>query len=229
MCVFEQDPYSIYLNFIRVSLTNLNSVEFAKQNLIFLPWPNSTKWVALSVCVWNGPGALRSRAVLSKAWSECEEFFRLTLQIKDATLETVIDDIIETAQTSSLIEFSGLKSLILAIPTVIGPGKISRLRKIKFLPVRRLHSGSDASLVSPVDKFFIADRQYLCALFTGELPLLDFSVEEIHKLSPLLDSLSVRDRRLSVLVKEEGRIVGLKTLDSTMTAKFRGKATALMR
>lgn len=204
-------------------------MEFAKQNLIFLPWPNSTKWVALSVCVWNGPGALRSRFVLSKAWSECEEFFRLTLQIKDATLETVIDEIIETAQTSSLIEFSGLKSLILAIPTVIGPGKISRLRKIKFLPVRRLHSGSDASLVSPVDKFFIADRQYLYALFTGELPLLDFSVEEIHKLSPLLDSLSVRDRRLSVLVKEEGRIVGLKTLDSTMTAKFRGKATALMR
>ncbi|MCJ1379785.1 hypothetical protein MMC17_002888 [Xylographa soralifera] len=206
---------------------------FLQEDFILIWSLDSPKWVGMSACVWNAPPGLRSKIALSVIWPECEQFFRMSLGIKNATLEVIVEEIKRTSWGSDTSDVKIIKSLFTTLTgfdlDYSADAKIGELRSTTCLPMQNGTSGSQVSWTSSNGSFFIADRQYLYDSFVGKVPILDFSVDEAYKLHKIFDLLNLRSKRLSHVVKEEYNISGSEELDSRLMANFRSKAVALTR
>ncbi|MCJ1319568.1 hypothetical protein MMC15_004904 [Xylographa vitiligo] len=106
---------------------------------------------------------------------------------------------------------------------------IGELRTTVYLPIQSAKSGPEVSWTSSNGNFFIADREYLHDIFTGKVPILDFSVDEAYKLHKIFNLLNLRCKHLSYIVKENYNPSDFKELDSRLRANFRSKVIALAR
>ncbi|MCJ1475543.1 hypothetical protein MMC13_004206 [Lambiella insularis] len=207
--------------------------QFTDHELILVASSSQPRWVGMAACVWKAPKTFRSKAILSQIWPECERFFRYSLQVGNATLSMVVDEIKNFSWTINTSEVEDLKSLLLTVAEFQLDGfKSSKVKELGIeacLPVRSPEARTGIRIVNSAQSFFIADRKYLHDCFDNKIPLLDFSVDEVQKLEKVLSLLNLDSKRLSVVVKEECRVAGSAQLDSKLTEKFKGKATALIR
>ncbi|MCJ1284832.1 hypothetical protein MMC26_004169 [Xylographa opegraphella] len=188
---------------------------FLHEDLI-LKWSlDNASWIAMSACVWNAPLRLRSKIALSGIWPDCEKFFRLSLGVENATLDMIVEEIKRTSWGSDTSDVGMIKSLFTTL--------------IRFAP----DYGAEAKRAQidgfSTGTFFIADRHYLHESFTGKVPILDFSVGEVHKLHKIFDLLNLRNKYLSNVVEEDYNTSGSQELDHRLTTMFRSKANALAR
>lgn len=206
--------------------------------LVFVPAtsPDRERWVRLKDCVWKSPSCIQSKFALSSHYSSLHGFFNLNLQVKNATLSLLVDDIIRMTRSKvNLNHIDILKAMVLGMQGFLKKKaeqntdtQLLRLQETAYLPVHE-SALKTTLLTSSRDKFFIPDRKELLEAFGDDLPILDFTVDEVRHMKPLLENLGMSGKFLSHCVEEAYDLKGAKKVDDVATRSLRTKNHALYR
>lgn len=98
----------------------------------------------------------------------------------------------------------------------------------KFLPVRLASGQVDHQY--PTDDFLVIDRQTLGHYFKSKVSFLDFELEDVKKLEPLLSWLDLEGQYISSRANEVSKLNGGSSqLNAELTQRLRHRAHALVR
>ncbi|KAH6874355.1 hypothetical protein B0T10DRAFT_205754 [Thelonectria olida] len=163
-------------------------------------------WYKTSDCLWSSETAIRGKVILDECWEGHQSFFVDKLGVKLLTLQMVYDELRQSPQRSkdeikvAILLFNGL---LQTEPAYLNPEPI---REAKIFPVRYPNG---TVVLSSVDvDFAIGDRDKLKAKFQDQISLLDFDLEDTHRLKPFFKWASLQNRYLSNSVKERTSISG---------------------
>lgn len=102
------------------------------------------------------------------------------------------------------------------------------LRIIPIFPVRM--PDGKIEILAAADDFAINDRQPYATAFRNEIKILDFTLDETHRLKLLFEWTGLADRYLSNSVDEATSVdTSQRTADATLTQDISGKAHAFAR
>lgn len=179
-------------------------------------------------CVWTDAAKLGTKFGLKNEYPELEGFFCDALSIPAPNATNYIEELKELI-THHPVDLAHIKEIFTRLNTLIPSAEEVRgLHDLEFLPVRSPDSG--VRLLRVADTFFIADRIEYTRLFQGKVPTLDFSLKECHRYRPLLRSLGLNDRYMSVAVQEETFVDQPSQEHSPrLTRQFRRRAHAIYR
>jgi len=228
-------------------LTDLGRDAFANEELVAMtfrnPFGERIEWKKTSTCVWNGPKCLRFNLPLSAQYPDCEKLFCNILHVqKSADITTIVTDARRASQTPFLMQTENFKPYLLELSILVKQsveenefGALSCLDDLKDLPMFPVkeRDGLVPKLVKRCDLSspsfnFVADRADLHEVFQNKVPLLDFSVDEVYALMPLLENF-VHPRFLSKEAPGHYVSIGEKVLNWKLTSKLRGKSPELFR
>lgn len=130
---------------------------------------------------------------------------------------------------ASSLPIGEIKNLLWQINSMALTKKdVESLEAVSIFPVRLL--GGEIELRSRDTQFAISDRKKLEDLFATRIEFLDFSLEQVRILQPLLSALELTDRYLSAAVVEKSFIEkSSKQPSEAWTNHFRRRAYALFR
>jgi hypothetical protein len=137
---------------------------------------------------------------LDDTYDELADFFIHKLGVKSLTLQMVYDELRQSPNDSPeeiKVAIHSLNEFLQTEPAYLDPEPI---RKAKVFPVR--YPNGTVALGSIAVKFAIGDRERLKAAFEDKISLLDFDLEDVRRLKPLLDWLRLEERYLSNCVEE---------------------------
>jgi hypothetical protein len=102
------------------------------------------------------------------------------------------------------------------------------LKNSRIFPVHV--PGKPIQLMSMREEFAIVDRQQYANAFAGKVKILDFTMEEVHRLRLLIEWAGMTGRYFSNLVVEQTHFEKeWRTTDKYFTRTFRNKAHAFTR
>jgi hypothetical protein len=191
------------------------------------------RWVFLRNCVWKAPALLTNVYAVSSDYHGCKPLFNKCLGLGNATIDHVVEEIIGLPAAGS----TRCKELILLLNEYLAagspPSAINRLKGRRFIPITDTSSSNDFQVVVlrnyDEDIWYLPDRPSLYNSFDGKVPLLDFSIQEVRKLAPLIDAMGIRDRRLSKAVKETMESSGDSIFDSDKTRELQRRSQYFVR
>lgn len=221
---------------------------FADEDLVAMTtYPGSSpvlKWVPVKGCVWKGPTCLRFNRPLLVQYPDCKDLFCATLTVQEGTtLLTVVTDLCSFARRKSAeVKPEDFKPLLFELSKFIQRSQadndlgeqdcLSRLRGLAIFPVKKRYE-EPAILVEDGDLsergfIFVPDRADLYELFRKRVPILDFSVEEIASLMPLIINF-LRPRLLSREVQRTFVHEGQQRIHKCLRKDLRKKSSELFR
>ena len=211
--------------------TNICRNAFASKRLIYIASPIPSQWVHLESCRWSAPDCLPGVLALRERYSTLKELFVGKLDLKDATISDVVQELENVKGQTDKIAL--IKDLLKALNSCMGGnhGDINVIRTLKkaskkILPVK----GDTNGLRSTLDiDWFIADRERLELCFMDKVALLDFTRQEIETLSPLIAKLGLQGRGLSDNYFEKTKAAGESVFLSGLTEQMCSKATFIAR
>ncbi|KAF4973458.1 hypothetical protein FZEAL_9332 [Fusarium zealandicum] len=205
--------------------------EFARDALIYTDNQGTSVWCRISDCIWSNETEFRRRATLSERYKHLRDFFVEFLGAQSLSLELKYRDLVHMGSSQeATIESvkSGIWALNSLIPTTSQLPNAKKLLDGKLFPVR--HPDGQVSLEYFTTDFSIVDRTYLGTNFGSRVKTLDFTVDEVRRLEPILTWLGMVTRYLSRVVIESSRVEGLdKTALSSPQRSIRPRAHALYR
>ena len=103
---------------------------------------------------------------------------------------------------------------------------LDRLIGAPILPVK----GTDGiiKLFKTTDAFAIGDRVHYSELFANKIPVIDYNMEDTHRLESFLSSLGLEDRYMSRLVQERS-MVGSASKHVKLSDRLKIKAYSILR
>lgn len=103
---------------------------------------------------------------------------------------------------------------------------LDRLKGAPVIPVE----GTDGltRLVKATDAFAIVDRVHYMILFAHKIPVMDYSIEEVHELQSFISALGLEGRYMSQLVQELSMVNGASN-HVALSDRFKGKAYSIFR
>lgn len=138
-----------------------------------------------------------------------------------------VDELIRLANDDEPPAISRVKELIRDI-SILGPTKeaLTGLRSCRILPVK----GTDGQtgLRSSTSIFAIIDRRQYQKSFEAKVPLLDFSIEEVHEWRSFLFALSLECRYMTQTFKQT-TTANDSTIDLVLSREMQEKAFAIFR
>jgi hypothetical protein len=161
---------------------------------------------------------------LSSQYPEYEQLFQRYLELGNVDTNHIVREL--CARSTTHIE--RLKELLVLLSKYLKDpfpqNLVTALQGIAIFPVRTL----DGTVVSMryYDIWYIADRPSLRASFSGELSLLDFDVETVRTLQPLIIALDKTSRLLSIADEPKLEKIGTpiyhvqKTIDLRLRAVY---------
>ncbi|KAF5001525.1 hypothetical protein FGRMN_996 [Fusarium graminum] len=189
-----------YLHESKIPLSDLKAA-FEESPLIYCETRHGESgWYMVSDCLWSSETIIRGKAILDECWEAYESFFVGKLGVKLLTLQMVYDELRQSAGDNMeeiKVALLSLNGLLQTETTYLDPEPI---RQAKVFPVRYPTGTVVLSSVS-VD-FAIGDRDKLRTIFCDKIALLDFGMEDVRRLRPLIDWLRLQDRYLSNSVEE---------------------------
>ncbi|QGA16253.1 hypothetical protein EYB26_003920 [Talaromyces marneffei] len=200
---------------------------FEKDKLIFLP--GEPTWVASKSCVWADAPNVGGQYGIGAVYPDLTDLFRGKLHIQAPTIATYIEQL-------RLLTAEGNPGRIVEIKRTINcindlkptADSLEGMMQLPCLPVRV--PGSNITLMSPSEVFFVADRREYRKLFEGKVPILECSLEEIHALYPFLNALGLTDRYMSVAARETTKVQRpSETPSKELSQAFRAKSEAFYR
>ena len=201
------------------------------QEAIFIP-TDEPRWESVQNCVWSGPESFQHVPVLSRYYPDLALLFRSFLEIRDAQIGDVIEELLslsgQVPRTHAIKDLlSSLNSLLRARAN---EDSIRRLHTAAVLPVR---AASGELLLrtceSSASDWFVADRERLQLCFLPNLDFLDFTVSDVKRLLPLLQQLGLQDRFLSQNVTEATLTQGELEQNHSAQYMIRSKAGFMSR
>ena len=191
------------------------------------------RWISHRDCVWKAPSLLTNVYALSSAYRGCKPLFCSCLAVGNATIDHVVAEIISLNAANT----TKCKELLILLNEYLATGSpmlaINKLKGKRFIPVTDSASSDDlqVSILKNYneDIWYYPDRPSLYNSFVGKVPLLDFSVQEVRKLSPLINALGHKYRRLSEAVEEATESSGDPIYDSLSTRDLQKRSQYFVR
>lgn len=205
---------------------------FDKDALIFVPSDDGASWHKSSQCVWSTAASLRGKVSLNRDYEGLEDLFVDFLGVKPVDIHMAIEELKEVGSRGGDVLVDEVKDSIWTVNSLLAmetkPPPPGDILKRRIFPIK--HPGGDIQCYSKTTEFFIIDRDPLRRLFESKVKLLDFTLDEVVRLRPLLQWARLEDRYLSVHVKEATifRGSGARPISSE-GRNIRYKAHALLR
>ncbi len=202
---------------------------FEGSALVYIPKENA--WRPPSQCVWvESSVKIPWKASVADVYVLKKSFFTTVLEISEPTVEMYIDSLkAEAHGKASAAQINEIMALICGLG--VGETDLSSLVEAKVLPVKLangVRSFASASPKDDFDDFAIVDNTIHWDAFKGKIVVLDFSLEEIRDIRPLLLAMGLEERFSSKLVKEVTEVKG-GSQDHEMTRNIRIKSQAIVR
>lgn len=202
--------------------------KFENDCLIYIP--SDSSWVAPSQCVWASPVPIPGKAIMSNSYPEdLESFFQRRFRISPAALSTLVQGLRSLANEQSSI--NQIKGMLWAINTMDPKqNDLASLLTQNILPIRKMrHGTAELSLQNCGADFVVTDRAKLENIFADSATFLDFSLEEVRQLDPLLQALNLSEKYLSHVYTEETSCSDDGISDWDLTLGFKDRAYHLLR
>lgn len=204
--------------------------QFEDHALIYVVSNEGPSWRTTSQCVWSTAALLRDMVSLHSDYEELHDFFVDALGVRPVTLSMAIDELKEAGGRQS-ISVEEVKASLLTVNSLLcseSDPQRPELMKSNIFPVRC--PGDRVKCVSAQTQFFIVDRESLRSSFEDRVTFLDFSLEEVVQLRPLLSWARLKERYISQCVREFTSIQGSGMHPiSKHGHEFRHRAHALLR
>ncbi|EFQ26641.1 uncharacterized protein GLRG_02461 [Colletotrichum graminicola M1.001] len=186
----------------------------SEKKLVYHP---SRGWLSLQDCVWKSANPLKSTTTLADVYPECDDFFRGVLSIQDAGISEVVEELKRISNTpESSQEVESMKSIMFILCDYLAEaGPMGRrlhtkekdeVLHLQVFPVVKSslqpHDSGRAARRILDETWYIADRTALREAFLGKVEILDFDINDVDKLLPLIEWLDLDKRRLSKAVEE---------------------------
>jgi hypothetical protein len=187
--------------------------------------------VPLRQCVWDAPSCLKSLEKLVNRYPDCRSLFYDKLSLRNATIDHVINELELLSPTAAL---TVRKELLLVLNDYVARSvpnsSILRLKDKNIIPVGFGDSEWKYRLMNyNRNVWYLADRTSLRDSFDGKVWLLEFTVEEVRKISPLIKAMDLEDYLLSKAVVETTETVGDPISDPDQTLELRQRSQYLTR
>ncbi|RYP14158.1 hypothetical protein DL765_006566 [Monosporascus sp. GIB2] len=212
-----------------------NSIELVKNafevEALILARSGEVTWSRPSQCLWSRPTPIRGKVNLSTEYNASfEKFFVGILGVRRLEASIVYSELLALSAEEATVTQVKTLMWILNSQLEMEPLDCSpqNLLQRPILPVR----GVDGQVsLQPKDaEFAIIDRKRLGMIFHDNIPFLDFTIDEICQLKPLLMWASLEDRYLSRLVRETSALESRGTFSiSESSQDIRRKARGLLR
>ncbi|KAI1467613.1 uncharacterized protein F4812DRAFT_471586 [Daldinia caldariorum] len=220
------------LNTMKLSAASLEEMRklFEEDALIFTD-VGPQKWHKSLQCLWCAPSPIKGRVNLSNVYEKkLEEFFVKKLGVRVLDADIVYNELLQLDPVKTTVKH--VKELLWTFNSQIELGHPKeapeKFLKLRILPVSDV--GGQVSLYSAETEFGIVDRKSLGDSFHGRVKLLDFSVNEIVQLKPLIKWAGLEKRYLSKLVQETSVLdSGFKVPISDPREDIRKKSYGLFR
>ncbi|RGP71733.1 hypothetical protein FLONG3_7037 [Fusarium longipes] len=179
---------------------------FEESPLIFVRQQDVPGWYRISDCLWSSATPIRGKATLDESYEDLEDFFIGKLGVRSLTAQMAYDELKQSLNNNPEEIKVALLSLNEFLQIESGYLDPEPIRKAKVFPIR--YPNGPVSLGSIDVDFAIPDREKLKVTFEDRVSLLDFNLEEVHRLKPLFNWLRLSDRYLSNCVKEDTSLSG---------------------
>jgi len=202
---------------------------FEDSALVYIP--KLRAWRPPSKCVWvESSVKIPGKSSVADAYPLKKTFFTTILKVSEPTVEMYIDSLISEAKgLASAAQIKETMALICGLD--IGESDVSSLVEAEVLPVK-LANGvgvfASASAEHEYADFVIVENAIHRNAFEGKITVLDFSLEEIRDIKPLLLALGLEGRFSSKLIEEITEVSG-GSKDREMTRNLRIKSQAMVR
>lgn len=201
-------------------------------------------WKPPSSCLWSSKAQITDRHTVSEQYGQGEHkkklkaFFVDCLKVAEPTLDMLAEELQLEARSLAGLELSDedvsvrkIKVIIQAINSMslnnYGPVRENLRSSAIFLV--RLKDGS-LKLDSATGEFSIRDREIYWRAFNKRVPMLEFTLEEVHELGPFLRWMDLESRYLSNRVTERSEFSGTQDeCSKKLTEDLRIRATAIFR
>ncbi|KAL8345646.1 hypothetical protein RB601_005608 [Gaeumannomyces tritici] len=203
---------------------------FESKHRIFVPQGSSRGWYKTSQCLWSSTADIQGKVTLNDHYEDLKDFFLEILGVKTLTAQMVYDDLKQTTPEASV---ERVKNTIESFSSLLRAEPSSRLDpreliQAAFLPVR--YPGGPVVLRSAEANFAIVDREYLGELFRDRIKLLDYSLEDVRRLTPFFRWAGLEHCYLSRCTREITSASSESTRPIKMPSRrLRSKAHAILR
>jgi hypothetical protein len=167
---------------------------------------------------------------LTTIYSNCSYLFRCLLSPSGDPIGGLVHTMTMISSSSKLEDIARQFCELSRLLKDMNSSKTSLLLKplqgkaIFPVVVTSKNAGYDTLSTMDDKTWFIADRANLIASFTGVVPLLAFSIQDLPTIESLLRALRVDGRKISKNVTSQARVVGRTRSDFRYTDNFRLKS-----
>ncbi|KAG5763235.1 hypothetical protein H9Q72_008661 [Fusarium xylarioides] len=212
-----------------ISTLNIKQ-RFRDTLLIYSPCQTGRKWYKVLECVWSSEGASEDEISLESLYPDFSFLFVSFLDVPKMSASLVYQHLLNVENTIQPIP--DLKKLFWSLRDSLAANKGSssvyadKIRSCRVFPVK-LPSG-EVQPMNVLGDFCINDRPIYAAALKDQANFLNFSVEEIHRLQPVIEWLRLTERYLSRVITEKTTVDGSQgTEDKVLAHDIASKSAAL--
>jgi len=175
--------------------------------LIYFDHNGIPGWYKPSECVWSDTTHIYGKIAVNSQYSDLKDLFVEKLRVPQLDLTMVFDQLL--AARSLNLPVSEVKELLKTLNSFLrtesSPPSPSRLLNARIFPVREPSSGN-VVLCTSNTQFALVDREGPPSRFIEVVRVLDFTLQEIRHLKPLLAWTCLESRYLSRCIMEISRL-----------------------
>jgi hypothetical protein len=187
------------------------------------------KWYKVSECVWSSEGASQDEISLESLYPDLSPLFVSFLDLPRMSASLTYQRLLDVG--NSVQPISDIKKLLWSLLDSLTANQGSssvfadRIRVCRVFPVKG--PSGEVQPMSVLGDFCINDRPVYAAALKDKVNFLDFSVEEVHRLKPVIEWLRLTERYLSKSVTEKTSVdESQRVEDRALTEDIASKAAA---
>ena len=185
------------------------------------------QWCSPSSCIWVESTRITGKIAIASEFPQQEDFFIGTLQVQEANKSTYIMELVTLCHVSSDPSISQVKTLLEEINSWDPcESDLDDLKPLSILPIKEPQG--ELMLLNLEDHFVLFDRQSHADIFQGNVPHLDFDMQKLHLLRPIISALGLETRYTSRLMKEKTSAQHARK-EMTLTRDLQLRAYAIVR
>lgn len=210
------------------SITDLaltHSQSFESNGLIYVP--TRKQWFPPTSCMWTKSTRIAGKVAIAVDFPSLEDFFVRDLEVQEPDKSTYIMELETLCRVDSAPSILQVKDLLWEINSYEPSTRdVDILKPLSFLPIKE--ATGELRLHNVKDVFVLFDRQGHTETFQGKVASLDFDIEDIRLLRPIIDGLGLASRYTSKLAEKESCAPDA-VLEPSLSRDLQSRAHAIFR
>jgi len=201
------------------------SQSFESSGLIYVP--TQEQWFSPTSCMWAKSTRIAGKVAIALDFPSLEEFFVRKIEVQEPDKSTCIKELETMCRVETAPSILQVKELLWEINSYEpSTSDMEILKPLSFLPIKE--TTGELRLHNVKDVFVLFDRQGHTETFQGEVASLDFEIEDIRLLRPLIDVLGLASRYTSKLAEKESCAPDA-VLEPSLSKDLQSRAYAIFR